>query len=116
MNWITFSAYIFAIGTILLIKAVWKNRNILKGFDLIGSFLTWLGMTFVLFQYIEWDDWLATCLTLITWLFWLLVTVFVAREKLRERKRNKIRRLEAEVESMLEAQYESQVEENENGS
>ena len=88
MNWITFAQFIFAIGTILLIRAVWKNRNILKGYDLIGSFLTWLAMSFVLIQFIEWKDMIGLGAGLMQWAFWLFVIIFVGKEKLKKNENN----------------------------
>jgi len=116
LNWITFSQFIFAVGTILLIRKVFIKREILEGFDLIGALITGIAMSFVLYQFYEWSDWIGLVAGFMQWGFWLFVIIFVARAKLRQRKRDKIQRLEAEVESMLEAQYKSQLEENKNGS
>ena len=97
MNWITFSQFIFAIGTILLIRKVIKKRDILNGFDLLGAIITWIAMTFVLVQFVEWSDWIGLVAGIMQWAFWLAVIIFVGREKLRERKKRKIRKLEDEV-------------------
>ena len=97
MNWITYSQFIFAIGTILLIREVLKNKNILRGFSLSGSFLTWLAMGFVLYQFYLWSDWIGLIAGFMQWGFWLFVIIFVAREKLRDRKKRRIRKLEDEV-------------------
>jgi len=83
MNWITFSQFIFAIGTILLIRKVIINREILNGYDFVGSFLTWLAMTLVLIQFYEWEDWLGLGAGLMQWAFWLSVIVFVGKYKIK---------------------------------
>jgi len=86
MIWLTIAQFIFAIGTFLLIKELIRNRNILKGYSLFGSFLTWLAMTFVLVQFWEFSDWIGLVFGFVQWLFWLFVTIFVLRQKIKERK------------------------------
>lgn len=97
MNWITFSQFIFAIGTILLIRKIFIRRKILEGFDLLGAIITWIAMGFVLYQFYEWSDWIGLIAGFMQWAFWLFVIIFVTREKLRDRKRRRIRELEDEI-------------------
>ena len=78
MNWITFSQFIFAIGTILLIRKVFIKREILEGFDLLGAIITWVAMSFVLYQFYEWSDWIGLVAGFMQWGFWLFVIIFVA--------------------------------------
>jgi len=82
MNWITLSQFIFGAGTILLIRKIIIKREILNGYDLIGSFLTWVAMTFVLIQFYEWNDWFGLCAGLVQWIFWLFVIFFVSKQKM----------------------------------
>jgi len=86
MNWITFSQFIFAIGTILLIRKVFMKREILEGFDLLGAIITWIAMSFVLLWFFENNDWIGLVAGFMQWGFWLFVIIFVTRVKLRERK------------------------------
>jgi len=88
MNWITFSQFIFAVGTILLIRKVIIKRDTLDAFDLVGAIITWIGMSFVLYQFYEWSDLIGLVAGFMQWGFWLFVIIFGIRGKLRERKRN----------------------------
>jgi len=99
MNGITIAQFIFGLGTILLIHEIWKNKNVLKGYNLLGSFLTWLAMTVVIIQFAIWEDWIGTIAGLVQWIFWLFVVIFVTKIKLFDRKQKKIRKLEDEISS-----------------
>ena len=74
MNWITYSQFIFAIGTILLIRKIVMKREILEGFDLLGSLITWIAMAFVLYQFYEWGDWIGLVTGFMQWGFGVIFT------------------------------------------
>jgi multisubunit Na+/H+ antiporter MnhF subunit len=81
---------IFLIGTGLLIYAVIKNRNILRGFQPLGSVLTLLAMSFVEFNYWqlityfnETSLWYSIVSSGVTIAFWVLASVFSIRNTIR---------------------------------
>lgn len=66
----------FLIGTIILIYSIIKNRNVLKGFQPVGSFLSLIAISWVQFNYFQMNYWENFWLSLPTWGLWLLATVF----------------------------------------
>jgi len=72
---------IFFIGLILLIKEVIRNRNILRGFSLVGSLLTIAALIpIVIAQYLLWNLVSVFCIA-ISILFWSLVSIYLIRIK-----------------------------------
>lgn len=90
------SNILFLVGTSLLIRAVLKNRNILKGYDWLGSLLTLSAMLCVQEAYIEFIQmgltsyYVSFGFSLITVAYWTLVTAYTIRNKLKSRKQKKI--------------------------
>ena len=66
----------FLVATILLIKTVIKNRKILKGYDLTGSFLTLLGMMFATIALYLLGDLFSVMCSMFTTLYWGFVTAY----------------------------------------
>jgi len=77
---------ICAIGTILQIKDVVKNRSILKGYSLIGSILTFLAVTLFQIGFFLYQQILSVVFGSITAIYWFLVTLYVILIKLRMMK------------------------------
>jgi len=77
---------ICAIGTVLQIKDVVKNRNILKGYSLIGSILTFLAVTLFQIGFFLDQQILSVVFGSITATYWFLVTLYVILIKLRRMK------------------------------
>jgi len=83
----------FLIGTIILIYAIVKNRNVLKGFQPIGSSLTLVAMSFIQFNYYQMGWWENFWLSLPTWGLWFLASVFSMRTTIRvwwERRKGRL--------------------------
>jgi len=74
---------ICAIGTILQIKDVVENRNILKGYSLTGSILTFLAVTLFQIGFFLDQQILSTVFGSITAIYWFLVSMYVTFIKLR---------------------------------
>lgn len=68
---------ILSVGTILTIRAVIKNRNNLKGYTFIGSILTVIPIGMFLFNYLMMRNWIALGFGLVTFIYWLIVTVYI---------------------------------------
>jgi len=66
----------FLVGTILLLYAIIKNRNVLRGFQPIGSLLTLCAMSWIQFNYYQMEFWENFWLSFPTWGLWLLATIF----------------------------------------
>ena len=73
---------IFTIGTIVLFKKVLKNRNMLKDFDFIGSFMTTVAMALMIRGYFELDMTSSILFSIPTFSFWLFVSIYSCKYKL----------------------------------
>jgi len=70
---------ICAIGTVLMIRKIIKNRDILKGYDFLGSILTFLAVTCFTYGFYELHDILSVLFALVTLSFWLLASIFTLK-------------------------------------
>lgn len=68
--------FILLCGTLLLIGAVIKNRNILDGYSMIGAVLTVIPIGMFLVCYVLMENWFAFAFGLVTFGYWILVVVF----------------------------------------
>ena len=89
MNDFTFSQFIFAIGTILMIRRIIKSRSIIEGYDPAGAFITLIAMSYVLKGFIGWGDWIGLVAGSIQWVFWFLAFSFSLRNWLKNRGKKK---------------------------
>lgn len=71
----------FFIGTSLLIRAVLKNRKILNGYDLIGSFLTLLALCIFQVCYFMMGNFVSFSLAMLTVSYWVLAFVYSLKSK-----------------------------------
>lgn len=76
---------VMLLGTLLLIKAVLKNRKILKGYDVVGSLLTFGGMLSFDIFYVTIPNWFSLGIAMVTTAYWLLVIVYSIKNKLKNR-------------------------------
>jgi hypothetical protein len=87
------SNVLFLVGTSLLIRAVLKNRNILKGYDWLGALLTLAAMACVQQAYIMFIQegltsyYVSFLFSLPTVAYWVLVTAYSIKNKLKSRKK-----------------------------
>ena len=68
--------FILVIGTILLVKTVIKNKDVLEGYSLIGAILTVIPIGIFLVCYVMMNNWFAFAFGLVTFGYWCLVVVF----------------------------------------
>jgi hypothetical protein len=73
----------FIIGSGLLIYSINKNRNILKGFQPVGSLLTLTAMSFVQYAYVIMGNWLSFFLSLPTVILWAFASIYSIRNYFR---------------------------------
>jgi hypothetical protein len=67
---------ICAIGTLLLIRSVSKDRKILQGYDFLGSSLTFTALTLFNIWYVFANQWLTFIFGSITLIYWAVVVIF----------------------------------------
>jgi hypothetical protein len=84
--------YFFAVANILFFISVfpslatfWKNRNVMKGFSLSGSFITVIGLLFVYAGYLSYGLYINTLLGLPLISFWIVVTFFCFKDSQRRK-------------------------------
>ena len=70
-------------GTLLLIRSVIKNRYLLYGFDLVGSFLTLVPVCMFMIAFVYMGNWISVFFSIFTVAFWALVFMFKLRSKFR---------------------------------
>jgi hypothetical protein len=71
------------ISGFLMIYTAYKDRNVLKGYNLIGSTMLAIGITFVLVFYLQEGYYISTFLTLPNYGYWLVVNIYLLLPKLR---------------------------------
>lgn len=69
------------ISGFLMIRTAYKDRDILKGYDLAGSLLLATGITFALIFYAEMGYWLSILLTLPNYGYWLVVVASLLNKR-----------------------------------
>jgi hypothetical protein len=67
---------IMLVGTLLLIRTVIKNKQLLHGYDILGSFLTFIALICFNVGYIASNQYASLCFAFITVLYWLFVVIF----------------------------------------
>lgn len=72
----------FIFGTFFLIREVVKNRNILKGYGIVGPGSTLVGMLLANVAYYQLTQWSNIALSSVTVAYWALATFFSVRMKL----------------------------------
>jgi hypothetical protein len=65
-----------------MIYTAYKDRNVLKGYNLIGSTMLAIGITFVLVFYLQEGYYISTFLTLPNYGYWLVVNIYLLLPKL----------------------------------
>ena len=69
------------ISGFLMIRTAYRDRQVLKGYDLTGSLLLATGITFALIFYAEMGYWLSILLTLPNYGYWLVVVASLLRKR-----------------------------------
>lgn len=75
------------VAVLLLMRAVLKDRNVLKGFSVSGTFLTFVAIIGFQVGFVFMENYVSFVLGLVTLVFWFLVFVFSFRRSMRERNK-----------------------------
>ena len=78
-----FASIINFIALILMLRAVLKNRNVLRGFSIAGSFLTFVSIVGFEVAYYLLGNIIGFALGWATVVFWFIVFVYSLRQKLK---------------------------------
>ena len=68
------------IAVLLLMRAVMKDRKVLKGFSVSGSFLTFIAVFGFEIAYFLLENPVSVALGLVNLVFWLMVFIFTLRK------------------------------------
>ena len=80
---LNFASIINFLGLILLLRAVIKNRNVLRGFSVSGCFLTFLAICGFQIAYFLMDNMISFILGLTAAIFWFVAFVYSLRQMMR---------------------------------
>ena len=77
------------IALLLMLRAVIKNRNVLRGYSVAGSFLTFVSIVGFQIAYYLLDNVIGFILGWATVAFWFTAFVYSLRQRLRETEKDK---------------------------
>ncbi len=77
------NVFLFVSG-FLMLHTAYKDRNILKGYNLSGTLVIVLAISLFLAYYAQQGYWLSLALTLPNYGYWLIVAASVTRNRLRK--------------------------------
>ena len=83
---LNFANIVNLLAVLLLIRAVAKDRNVLKGFSLSGSLLTFVAMLGFETAFFLMGNYVSFALGFAVIAFWLLVIIFSLRNLIKEHK------------------------------
>lgn len=69
------------ISGFLMIHTAYKDRDVLSGYNLIGSLMLAIGISFVIVFYIQQGFWVSTFLTMPNYIYWIVVVVFLLKNR-----------------------------------
>ncbi len=72
--------FLFVSG-FLMIKTAYDDREVLTGYNLMGSLMLAIGISFVIVFYIQQGFWVSTFLTMPNYLYWIVVSVSLLRNR-----------------------------------
>lgn len=75
------------VAVLLLMRAMLKDRRVLKGFSVSGTFLTFLAIIGFQVGFVFMENYVSFTLGLVTLVFWFLVFVFSFRISMSKRKK-----------------------------
>ena len=69
---------------LLMLRAVIKNRNVLRGYSIVGSFLTFVSMVGFEIAYYLLGNVIGFAFTWVTVVFWFIVFIYTLKQKLQK--------------------------------
>lgn len=72
------------ISGFLMIYTAYKDREVLTGYNFIGSLMLAIGITFVIVFYVQQGFWISTFLTLPNYFYWIVVVVSLLKIRVKK--------------------------------
>ncbi len=86
---LNFASIVNFVALILLLRAVIKNRNVLRGFSISGCFLTFVSLCGFEVAYFLLGNLISFSLGTAAVVFWFVAFIYSLKQKLRETKKEK---------------------------
>ena len=86
---LSFASIINFIALLLMLRAVIKNRKVLRGYSIVGSFLTFVSIVGFEVAYYLLGNFIGFALGWATVAFWFIVFLYSLRQKLKGTKEQK---------------------------
>jgi len=77
------------VALLWMLRAIIKNRNALRGYSVIGSFLTFVSLVFFEFAYHLVGNVIGFAFGWATVAFWFIAFIYTLKQKLHDRKQQK---------------------------
>ena len=77
------------VALLWMLRAIIKNRNALRGYSVIGSFLTFVSLVFFEFAYHLVGNVIGFAFGWATVAFWFIAFIYTLKQKLQDRKQQK---------------------------
>ncbi len=77
------------VALLWMLRAIIKNRNALRGYSVIGSFLTFVSLVFFEFAYHLVGNVIGFAFGWATVAFWFIAFIYTLKQKLQDRKEQK---------------------------
>jgi hypothetical protein len=74
------NVFIFISG-FLMLKTAYKDRNVLKGYNLTGTLLITIGLSLMLSYFVQQGFWLSFFLTLPNYSYWVIVSASILSKR-----------------------------------
>ncbi len=74
------NVFIFISG-FLMLKTAYKDRNVLKGYNLTGTLLITIGLSLMLSYFVQQGFWVSFFLTLPNYSYWVIVSVSILSKR-----------------------------------
>ena len=74
------NVFIFISG-FLMLKTAYKDRNVLKGYNLTGTLLITIGLSLMLSYFVQQGFWVSFFLTLPNYSYWVMVSAWILSKR-----------------------------------
>lgn len=97
MDWVeaalNFASIVNFVALLLLLRTILKHRNMLRGFSISGSLLTFISLCGFEVAYYLLGNWVSTILGFAGVIFWFLAFIYSLRIKIEKAQRDKERQI-----------------------
>ena len=85
-SFLDFGNFFLFISGFLMIYTAYKDREVLTGYNFIGSLMLAVGITFVIVFYLQEGYYISTFLTIPNYLYWIVVLTALIQKRRKQSK------------------------------